>query len=219
MIKSRKSLASQRSHYLIRELSVETWPDFVRLFESHPAPGAHACWCMHNHRPASRSESAGLSRAAKIASSRREKKKLVEDACSHGVLVYADGVPVGWCQYGLRHELPRIDANPSYRKLAPVDGGQLWRIACFVVHTQHRRSGVASTALRAALDAIRAKGGGVAEAYPVRRWDAYTKFRGTVSMFRREGFRAIAPIGESNLLMRMELSARRRPPIRRDIDR
>jgi hypothetical protein len=40
------------------------------------------------------------------------------------------------------------------------------------------------------------------EAYPVGRWGAYSKYRGTVSMFEREGFKVIASLGQSNVLMR-----------------
>ncbi len=28
-----------------------------------------------------------------------------------GVLVYAKGEPIGWCQYGTREELPRVDGG------------------------------------------------------------------------------------------------------------
>ncbi len=109
----------------------------------------------------------------------------------------------GWYQYGLKEELPRIENRPGYRKLArEEDGKRVWRITCFVVDKRYRRSGVASTGLRAALRAVERKGGGLVEAYPIARWDAYTKYLGTVSMFRREGFKTVAPFGNSNVLMR-----------------
>jgi hypothetical protein len=64
--------------------------------------------------------------------------------------------------------------------------------------------------LRAALDAIRKKGGGLVEAYPIIRWKSGTfgnvSTHGTVSMFEREGFRIVAPFGgtkfQTNVLMR-----------------
>jgi hypothetical protein len=49
---------------------------------------------------------------------RREKRDLVERGHAHGILVYANGEPVGWCQYGPREELPRI----NYRGFAPGQG-------------------------------------------------------------------------------------------------
>ncbi len=197
-------MAPEVSAYTTKELSVETWPDFQMLFDTHPAPGAYTCQCMHNHRPAPLPESqklhSGVKRAAR---NRRQKKDLVETGCAHGILVYADGEVVGWCQYGPKEELPRIDNNPRYRKLAP-DGDQnrLWRITCFVVDRRYRRRAVASTALHAALQAIRKRGGGLVEAYPIIRWGAETDYRGTVSMFQKEGFEIVAPFGKNNVVMR-----------------
>ena len=196
--------------YTTRELSKKTWPDFERLFETHPSPGAYPCWCMHNHRPQPLPESKRPNSSLKrTARNRRQKKRLVENGRSHGIIVYASGVPVGWCQYGPREELPRIDNNPRYRKLAPEGNAKrLWRISCFVVDRKHRKRGVASAALKAALEAIRNKGGGLVEAYPITRWGAYTDYRGTVSMFQNQGFETVAPFGESNVVMRKTVQAR-----------
>src|SRR6266436_1992287 len=48
---------------------------------------------------------------------------------------------------------------------------RLWRITCFVVDKNYRKSGVASTALKAALESIGHKGGGLVEAIPVSKTD------------------------------------------------
>lgn len=158
---------------------------------------------MHNHRPRPLPKNKRLDPKARKARNRREKRDLVEKGCAHGILVYAEGEPIGWCQYGPKEELPRIDNRPGYRKLArEEDGKGLWRITCFVVDKRYRKLGVASTALRAALDAIKRKGGGMVEAYPITHWGAYTEYFGTVSMFQKEGFETVAPFGKSNLLMR-----------------
>ena len=202
-MKARDACLSQVPKCLTRELSKKTWPDFERLFETHPAPGAYPCWCMYNHLSGRENEGNSGSRASRVKRNHQRKKTLVESGCSHGIIVYVQGQPVGWCQYGLRQELPRIENNPKYRKLAPEnDRTPLWRITCFVVHRRYRRCGVARTALKAALAAIRRRGGGLVEGYPVRCWGAYSEYRGTVSMFEREGFKVIASLGQSNLLMR-----------------
>ena len=190
--------------YSTKELSKETLPDFEKLLETHPAPGAYPCWCMHNHRPRTLPENQRLHSSVKRAArNRQQKRELVESGRSHGILVYAKGELVGWCQYGLREELPRIDSNPTYRSLAlEVDKKKMWRITCFVVDRGYRRRGVASAGLKAALAAIRRKGGGLVEAYPIIRWGAYAEYRGTVSMFRKEGFKIVASLGKSNVVMR-----------------
>ena len=100
-------------------------------------------------------------------------------------------------------ELPRVDSNRSYRRLArESDAKRLWRITCFTVDKKYRERGVASVALKAALEAIRSKGGGLVEAYPIIRWGAYREYLGTVSMFQKEGFKIAAPFGKSNVVMR-----------------
>jgi len=37
---------------------------------------------------------------------RREKRTLVEKGQAHGVIIYENEEPVGWCQYGPKEELP-----------------------------------------------------------------------------------------------------------------
>ncbi len=196
--------ASSGLKYTTKELVEETLPDFERLFETHPAPGAYACWCMYNHRPGPMPEGQKpQSYAERDAVNRRQTRELVRQGCSHGILVYADGEPIGWCQYGLKAELPRIENNSTYRKFASEGDPQtLWRITCFVVDRKYRRRGVAQAALHAALEAIRGKGGGLVEAYPVTRWGAYADYRGTASMFQTEGFKIVGPLGKYNVVVR-----------------
>lgn len=141
-----------------------------------------------------------------MSENRRRKRELVARGRSHGILVYSNGEPVGWCQYGEREELPRLDGDPSYRKLPLEDDAtDVWRITCFVVDRRHRRRGVASTALKAALAAIRRRRGGLVEAFPIREWGGYREYLGTISMFRREGFRIVGPFGTDNVVMRRRI--------------
>ena len=137
-------------------------------------------------------------RAERAVRNRRQKETLVKNGRAHGVIVYANREPVGWCQYGPREELPRIDHSSNYRNLAPTDEKKkLWRITCFVVDKKYRKSGAASTALKSALEAIRRKGGGLVEAIPVSKTDQGPGYMctGTVSMFEKAGFKIVAPFG------------------------
>lgn len=158
---------------------------------------------MHFQRPCSLPKSEWLStRRDRGVRNRRQKKKLVEQGCAHGILVYADGEPVGWCQYGSREELPRIDNSRKYKELAPKAGAEkLWRITCFPVLKKHRKHGVASAALDAALESIKRKGGGLVEAYPITRWETRAfgneSTHGTCSMFKKVGFKVVAPFGST----------------------
>ncbi|HEY6041667.1 MAG TPA: hypothetical protein VIX58_06010, partial [Anaerolineae bacterium] len=126
----------QPSGFTFRELSTRTLPDFERLLETHPAPGAYSCWCLFNHH-AGPEDWSGTTREIN-ARNRREKRALVAKGCSHGIIAYAQGEPVGWCQYGRAEELPRVDSRPGYERSSPADTTTLWRITCFVVARQYR---------------------------------------------------------------------------------
>ena len=202
-------MSSQVPAYTTKELSTKTWPDFVKLFTQ--GNGWDFCACMHFQRPRRLPKSQWLrTRAERGVRNRRQKRELVEQRCAHGILVYANGEPVGWCQYGPREELPRIDNKRNYRGLAPKDTQRLWRITCFAVLKNYRKRGVASAALQAALEAIKNRGGGLVEAYPITRWQPGTfgneSTHGTASMFKKAGFKAVAPFGStrfsSHVLMR-----------------
>jgi hypothetical protein len=67
--------------------------------------------------------------------------------------------------------------------------------------------------LRAALESIRKKGGGVVEAYPLIDWEDLRRSElrrrfgnmsahGTVSMFEKHGFEIVAPFGGTNVVVR-----------------
>src|SRR5262245_16364098 len=104
----------RRDAYTTKELTVRTWPDFVSLFSK--GNGWDFCWCMHFQRPRTLPKGQRRrTRAERGVRNRRQKKELVEQGLAHGILVYAKGEPVGWCQYGPREELSRIDNKRNYR--------------------------------------------------------------------------------------------------------
>jgi ribosomal protein S18 acetylase RimI-like enzyme len=146
-----------------------------------------------------------MTREERRKKNRLEKRELVRRGRSHGILVYSNSEPVGWCQYGPKEELPRNRFRRYYRKLALPNSKErkLWRITCFFVDRKHRRRGVAQAALRAALESIKNKGGGMVEAYPTTPWQASKNWSfGTVGMFEREKFKKVAALGIGNLVMR-----------------
>lgn len=94
-------------------------------------------------------------------------RELVRKGQAHGILVYADGEPVGWCHFGRVDELPvpSEESNPDmiYARHATTD----WVINCFTTRMDYRRKGVATRALKAAVAAIKRRGGGWIEAVPM----------------------------------------------------
>jgi ribosomal protein S18 acetylase RimI-like enzyme len=192
--------ASLLRTYSTRELSAKTWPDLAELFEKPGIGDAWWCWCTFHHFSSfsTPGNKPALTRAERAVMNRREREKLIRGGRAHGVIVYANDGPVGWCQYGPKKELPGIDHSRNYRNLRPPDEKKgLWRITCFVVDKNYRKSGVASIALKAALESIGKKGGGLVEAFPVSKTDQGPgyMYAGTVSMFEKTGFKTVGPFG------------------------
>jgi len=193
-------VVSGRPAYSSKELSSKTWPDLARLFQKPEIGDAWWCWCTFHHVSSfsTPQNKPARTRAERAVRNRRDKENIVKSNRAHGVIVYANREPVGWCQYGPREELPRLDHSRNDQDVAPKDKRvKLWRITCFVVDKNYRKSGVASTALKSALESIRNKGGGLVEAIPVSKTDQGPgyMYTGTVSMFERAGFRMIGPFG------------------------
>lgn len=144
-----------RPHYTTRPLTPDTWEDFAALVEANNGVWG-GCWCMGFHPQ-------GLDRRS-ASGNRDNKHALVRRGQVHQMLVYDGDECVGWCQYGSPAELPNIKNAKAYH-------GELrhlpdWRIGCLFTGKGHRRGGVARTAVRGALTAIKQAGGGVVEAYP-----------------------------------------------------
>jgi len=187
---------SVRQTYTTKELSRDTWTDFEKLFAKYDGVQA-GCWCMFYHRARSKTEP-DLQREPRVVVNRRDKESLVSEGRSHGILVYAGEDAVGSCQYGPREELPRIDAGRNYRRLdLPEADGRLWRITCFFVDRDHRRKGVAQTALRGALSSIERRGGGIVEAYPATNKKAVAVWSGRFRCSRRRDFSKSRPWDEA----------------------
>lgn len=141
------------------ELSKRRWSDCAEFFATVESGW---CACMlprrGRHLP---STPEFQSREAVLEQNLRDLKELVGKGQAHGILVYADGDPVGWCEYGPVDELPVPPAERSAR----LPDSQ-WRITCFLTRLKFRRRGVAHAALSAAVESIRGQGGGQIEATP-----------------------------------------------------
>jgi GNAT superfamily N-acetyltransferase len=201
-IPRRVRAAPEPSRFRTAELSAATWKDFEALFSRFRGV-AGGCWCMYYHR-AERDHGPHTARRSEL--NRSDHRALVGEGRAHGILVYHDNEPVGWCQFGRAEELPLIDSGRSYRALRAA-GTSLpdWRITCFFVDPSARHRGAARLGLRAALDAIRRAGGGVVEGYPAQLGRPVSHWFGTLTMFTREGFRDLSAFGTHHRLVRRRL--------------
>lgn len=167
--------------FTTRELSMRSFPDFEQFFGQ-----VHGCACTLYFfgRHLSPMSGTAKERAQLLGPPDRSRKhfphkelmrareaaavkELVRDGLAHGILVYADGEPVGWCHFGRVEELPvpSEQSNPDmiYARHSDTD----WVINCFTTRMDYRRQGVATLALNAAIAAIKTRGGGWIEAVPI----------------------------------------------------
>jgi GNAT superfamily N-acetyltransferase len=142
--------------YMIEALDESTWPAFAALVERNNGVFG-GCWCMGFHPE-------GVGKGTTSAVNRTRKLDRVRAGSAHAALVFDADACVGWCQFGVPDEVPRIKSRAAYEKgqTTPPD----WRIACCYVGKGHRRQGVAAAALAGALDLIAGLGGGTVEGYP-----------------------------------------------------
>lgn len=182
--------------YTVRPLTRDTWSAYADLIERHNGVWG-GCWCLAFHP---KSPEKGQS----LAGNRSLKQRLVEEGKAHAAVVFEGDVAVGWCQYGTPAELPTIYHRKQYE--AEVKERADYRITCFFVDRDHRRSGVAGTALAGALDLIARSGGGAVEAFPQdtmgTKVSASFLYNGTRSLFERHGFTFERPKGKNHCVMR-----------------
>ncbi len=186
----------------IRDLEVhpvtpERWPDLEKLFGPSGADGG--CWCMwFRLRRRDFDRNTGKE-------NRQGLRHLVDSGEPPGLLGYVDGEPVGWVSLAAREGFAHLEHS---RKLKRVDDRPVWSIVCFVVAESHRRQGLMSNLLSAALDYARDHGATIVEAYPVEakgRPPGYAGYTGIASAFRRAGFVEVAQPSNHQLIRRYSI--------------
>ncbi|GAA2007644.1 GNAT family N-acetyltransferase [Microbacterium ulmi] len=189
--------------FTTRLLTEATWPQFAQLVEANNGVWG-GCWCMGFHPE-------GVGRPGQTAENNRAAKlRHVVAGSAHQILVYDGDQCVGWCQFGRPHELPNVKNRRRYEDESDIRPD--WRIGCVFTTSRRRGSGIASAAVRAALDEIGKAGGGVVEAYPEQtegrppQRGAYLH-TGPEELFARYGFTRVRQIAKWRWVMRAEIPA------------
>lgn len=123
-----------------------------------------------------------------------------------GLIAYLDDEPVGWVAVEPRTAYPRLlRSRIAAASEQPADDASVWAVTCFVVRVGHRRRGVASALLDAAIDHARVNGARVIEAYPVdasrRKVSAAELFHGPAGLFADAGFRTVHELGARSVVV------------------
>jgi ribosomal protein S18 acetylase RimI-like enzyme len=185
--------------YTIRSLDASSWSLFAELVERNNGIFG-GCWCIGYHPECGQR---GISH-------REVKEDRVRTDRAHAALVLdADGVAQGWCQYGSPEELPGIKHLREYAKDAPPVPD--WRITCVFVDRKHRGRGIARAALEGALAQIAHAGGGLVEAISEvtdgREAQGRFLFSGTVELFEDYGFTRGRQVGKHAWIVSRVLEA------------
>lgn len=179
------------------QLSEETWPVFDRFFAANGGVWG-GCWCIFY-------QATGPFDSKAYSKNKRAKRKLVVDGKAHGTIALCGDDPVGWCQFGPKEELPRIDTKKAYIPTSK----DAWRVTCFFIDRGHRGKGFGEYALKQSISAMKKLGAKSVEAYPVEGSRSATLlWSGTPGLFEGVGFSNVGPLGKNSWIYSLSLRAR-----------
>jgi GNAT superfamily N-acetyltransferase len=189
----------------VRPATPDRWSDIVTVF-GRRGEDPSWCWCRLFLRTA-----AGAAEAPEPAENNRDalRREVAGAAIPPGLLAYVDDQPVGWTRVGPRSDFPRVSGNRALARMLTEDAG-VWWVTCFAVDSRHRRAGIGSILLKAAVAFAREHGATAVEGHPVDvtalradRVSGSAVFTGTVAMFSAAGFTEVARTHPSRPMMRL----------------
>ena len=161
----------------------DRWADVVTILGGN---GDLGCWCQ-----APRGQAVGYGKS-EPGTRRAALRSQLDDDPPPGMLAYLDGEIAGWCGFGPRPRLPRLERS---RTIPKIDDLPVWSIVCFNVRVGYRRRGVAAALLAGVVQLARRSGAPGVEAYPIDpeggRVNANFGYVGVTPMFDRAGFRRV----------------------------
>jgi GNAT superfamily N-acetyltransferase len=181
----------------------DRWPDVVTVLGGN---GDKGCWCQAPR---------GIARryGSEPPVARREVLRAqLADEPPPGMLAYVDGEVAGWCGFGPRPSLPRLERS---RTIPKIDDKPVWSILCFNIRVGYRRQGMAGALLDGVIDFARASGAPGLEAYPIDpggdRVNSGFGYVGLTPWFERRGFRRVVETEATSdrrprILMRLDFA-------------
>jgi GNAT superfamily N-acetyltransferase len=185
-----------------RPLTTDRWRDFEKLFGERGACGG--CWCMWWRLTRAQFE------RQKGQKNKRAMKKIVNSGEVPGILVYAEGEPIGWCSLGPREDFPSLERS---RVLKRVDDRPAWSIVCFFIARPYRKKGVSVKLIEAAVKYARKNGALLIEGYPHElkkepaTWADAFVWTGLASAFRKAGFIEVARRSATRPIMQFTIKS------------
>ena len=180
----------------IRPLMPYLWPALEDLFGKGGA--SNGCWCMYwRIGPEYHKRSRAKNKSAL--------HRIVGQGSPPGLLAFDGEQAIAWCQLTPRQDLCWLNRKQVFE---PVDDAKVWALSCFYIRRGYRRRGVMTALIVEALKAAKRANAPALEAYPVdtaQPGSTSNVFTGTVSTFRRLGFRTVARRQASRPIMRHDL--------------
>jgi GNAT superfamily N-acetyltransferase len=185
----------------IRPVTPDLWPALEDLFGKSGA--SNGCWCMYWRL-------GGAYRDTPRGANKEALRQIVKHGPPPGLLAFDGDLPVGWCQLTPRDALPWLDRMWWFQR---VDDEVVWSISCFFVRKSHRRQGVMTQLIAAAVKTAKRARKSALEAYPIDTGvpkSSSNVFVGMASTFARAGFRIVARRSAARPIMRHNLKTIRR---------
>jgi GNAT superfamily N-acetyltransferase len=178
----------------IRPLTPDLWPALEDLFGKRGA--SNGCWCMYwRIGSAYYKRPRGNNKAAL--------REIAQGGPPPGLLAFAGGLAVGWCQLTPRAALPWLDRD---WRLKRADDIPVWSLSCLYVRRGYRRQGVTSALIDGALKAAKRAKAPALEAYPLDdNKSSSSSFTGYASTFTRAGFKTVTRHVPARPIMRHDL--------------
>jgi len=177
----------------VRELTPELLDDYLGFFDKEAFtdfPEWSGCYCGFYDTPGDTWDSTAKAGPAH----RAARAERIRSGKAYGLLAFADGRVVGWC-----NAQPRSSFLNMRRYSTVIDdpAQPVGSIMCFLVAPEQRSKGVGTALLNAACDKFRRDKLHVAEGYPTtnpvkRAWEtpwAEENYKGALSMYLKAGFK------------------------------
>jgi GNAT superfamily N-acetyltransferase len=168
--------------YTVHEANAERWDDVARVMGAN---GAYAgCWCSFWRLTNQEALASGAE------DNRSALQRLVCSEAPAGLLLYEDAEPIGWLSVAPRTAFPRLWHTKGITIERPEDAS-VWSVMCVYLTKGHRRGGLSSKLVDAAVAYASERGASIIESYPVLD-SSHGKpsglASGTIGMFARAGF-------------------------------
>lgn len=186
--------------YAVEPLTPDRFADLERVLGRG---GIGGCWCMYWTHPTTREWGEGAKGGSRAAN-RGAFAAIIDAGPPPGLIAYDTGEPAAWCRVMRRSGLPGLTNSRYFKTDLAIDN--VWSLPCFVVRRQYRGRGLTAVLVKAAVEYIHSRGGGILEAYP---WDTAdrkaptTVYTGLASTFARLGFEVVQRLAPHKPMMRL----------------